>query len=356
MYRLRNCNGIMFQQDTLLKDKGNGNMYRLKKRLHEREKAYKLGDLRSIALDVTNKCNMNCRFCYADTFAQKEPIALDILKNALDEAYSMGVCHYILQGGEVLADYDRLKKIIAMVHPDETYINIVSNGWGMTREKIEELKNMQVDKITFSLDSGIEAEHDENRMRGGYKRVLAAIDMVKEADLLSGISTVVTHKSIHSEGFKKAYEIAKDKRIRFDVQIAEPVGKWDGNKECLITKEDAAYIYNLYKNSPIMENGQTIVKRDLFRGGTKICCPAGTEFMAITVDGNFMPCNFIQATLGNIKDKSLREMRNALLKSKWFYEEYPYCILGECDKYFGEIVEKYKDSDKPLNAYEVFGL
>lgn len=330
-------------------------MYAMKNKLHERERAHREGDLRTIALDVTGKCNMHCKFCYAETFAKKEPIALDILQKALDEAYDMGVCHYILQGGEVCADYERLKKIIAMIHPDETYINIVSNGWGMTREKIYELQDLQVDKITFSLDSGIEAEHDQNRMGGGYKRVLEAIGVVKEAGLLTGISTVVTHESLYSEGFKAAYELAKNMGIRFDVQIAEPVGKWDAKKDCLITEEDAAYIYNLYTNSPILDNGQTMVKRDLYRGN-KVCCPAGTDFMAITVDGNFMPCNFIQATLGNIKDKSLREMREDLLKSEWFNKEYPYCILGESDKYFEEVVEKYKDVDKPLNAYEVFGL
>lgn len=330
-------------------------MYKLKTKLHEREMKYIPGNLRSIALDVTNKCNMHCRFCYAESFAKKELVSLESLKKALDEAYEMGVCHYILQGGEVFADYDRLKAIIAMCYPEETYINIVSNGWLITKEKIEELRDLHVDKITFSLDSGIEAEHDENRMPGSYKRVLQAVDMVKEAGLLTGISTVVTHESLYSEGFNKAYQIAKEKGIRFDVQIAEPVGKWDGNKECLITQEDAAYIYKLYQESPIMENGQTMIKRDLYRGNC-ICCPAGTEFMAITADGNFMPCNFIQATLGNIKDKSLKEMRNDLLKSEWFCKEYPYCILGECDKYFEEIVDKYKEKEKPLDAYEVFHL
>ncbi len=330
-------------------------MYGLKTKLHEREKAYRSGNLRSIALDVTNKCNMNCRFCYADTFARKEPISLDILKKALDEAYEMGVCHYILQGGEVFADYERLKKIMAMIHPDETYINIVSNGWGVTKNNVAELKELQADKITFSLDSGIEAEHDENRMPGGYQRVLDAIDIVKKEGLLTGISMVVTHQNLHSEGFQKAYEIAQTKGIRFDVQIAEPVGKWDGEKECLITEDDAAYIYELYQNSPIMDNGQTMIKRDLYRGD-KVCCPAGTEFMAITVDGNFMPCNFIQASLGNIKDKSLKEMRSDLLRSDWFCKEYPYCILGECEKYFEDIVAKYKQAEKPLDAYKVFGL
>lgn len=330
-------------------------MYALKKKLHEREKNYKSGELRTIALDVTNKCNMNCKFCYADTFVGKELISLEILKKALDEAYNMGVCHYILQGGEVCADYERLKKIISMIYPDETYINIVSNGWEMTYDKIIELRELQVDKITFSLDSGIENEHDESRMLGSYERVLEAIDLVKRAGLLTGISTVVTHESLYSEGFKKAYNIAKEKEIRFDVQIAEPVGKWDGKKDCLITEEDAAYIYKLYQASPIMKNGQTMIKRDLYRGD-KVCCPAGTEFMAITADGNFMPCNFIQATLGNIKNKTLKEMRNDLLTSEWFYKEYSYCILGECNKYFEQIVKKYKDDKKPLDAYKVFNL
>lgn len=331
-------------------------MYKLKTKLHEREKAYKPGNLRSLVLDVTSKCNMQCQFCYAEPFAKKEPIELDVLQHALDEAYEMGVIHYILMGGEPFADYERLKKIIGMCHPDDTYISMVSNGWMVTKEKIEELRDLKVDKVAFSLDSGIESEHDENRMPGSYKRVLEAVEIVKEAGLLSAISTVATHKSLHSEGFQKAYNIAKDKGIRFEAQIAEPVGKWDGNKECLITEEDAAYIYELYKCAPIMDNGQKMVKRDLYRDGGKVCCPAGTEFMAITADGNFMPCNFIQATLGNIKDRSLKEMRGDLLKSEWFCKEYPYCILGECDKYFHEIVEKYKDVEKPLDAYEVFNL
>lgn len=331
-------------------------MYSEKIKLHEREKNHRSGDLRTIALDVTGKCNMRCGFCYAETFANKEPVALDVLKKVAKEAYEMGVFHYILQGGEVLADYGRLKAIIGMIYPEETYINIVSNGWMMTRNIIDELKDMHVDRITFSLDSGIEEEHDENRMRGGYRRVLEAIDQVLDAGLLSGISTVVTHHSLYTEGFKRAYEIAKDRGIKFDVQIAEPVGKWDGNRECLITEEDSKYILDMYRTSPILPNGQRMVKRDLFSGDEAPCCPAGTEFMAITVDGNFMPCNFIQATLGNIRDRSLREMREDLLRSDWFNEEYPYCILGESKKFFDEIVFPNRNKEKPLDAYKVFGL
>ncbi len=330
-------------------------MYANKPKLHERERNHKHGELKSLHLDVTNKCNMKCKFCYAETFADKEPISLEILKGALDEAYEMGVTHYCLTGGEVCADYERLKKIISMIHPEETFINIISNGWGMTKERILELKELQVDKIAFSLDSGIEAEHDANRMPGSFKRVLRAIDNVLEAGLLCGISTVVTHESLYSEGFRKAYEIAENKGIRFEVQIAEPVGKWDANKECLITKEDSEYIYKLRENGPVMKNGEKMVRRDIYQwDGTY--CKAGREIMSISADGNFMPCNYIQATLGNIQDRTLKEMREDLLQSEWFNKEYNYCILGECDRFIDEVVLKYKDCAKPLDAYEVFGL
>ena len=93
-------------------------MYALKTKLHERQKKYKVGDLQTLVLDVTNKCNMHCKFCYADTFCHKEPVELDVLKHALDEAHDMGVFHYTLMGGEPFADYERLKKIIPMLYPD----------------------------------------------------------------------------------------------------------------------------------------------------------------------------------------------------------------------------------------------
>ena len=214
-------------------------MYADKSKLHERQRLYKPGELKSIALDVTPKCDMGCSHCYAETFFKVKPIELNVLKKTLDEAYEFGVFHYILQGGEPTEDPERLEAIIKMIYPDETYINVVTNGWRMTRGMIYWLKGLKVDKICFSLDSGLESEHDKNRKVGSYICVLEAIDNVIEAGLLPAISIVVTHQSLYSEGFKKAYKYARNKRIRLDVQIAEPDVKWDGVKEHLITQEDS---------------------------------------------------------------------------------------------------------------------
>ena len=335
-------------------------MYSKKPKLHERQRLHRTGNLRSISLDVTPRCNMNCAHCYAETFAHVKPVELNILQVALDEAYEMGVFHYVLQGGEPITDPDRLEAILRMCHPDETYINVVSNGWGMTRDRILWLRDLKVDKITFSLDSGIEEEHDARRRPGSYRRVLEAIDNVLDVELITSISTVVTHQSLHSPGFKKAYEYAKSKDIRMDVQIAEPVGKWDGKKEYLMTPQDSKYIKQLQLNSPVLQGGQRIIKRDIFTGdiftGEQDHCPAGTEFMALTADGQLLPCNFLQFSLGNIRDKTITEMRNALLTSSWFDGKHPKCPCGEDKEFIDTFIMPYVGQPKPLDAYKIFNL
>jgi len=326
-----------------------------KPKLHERMRRHRAGQLRTIALDVTPKCNMRCSHCYAETFRRAKPVSLESLLDALDEFHELGVFHYILQGGEPITAPGRLEAILRNCHAEETYINVVSNGWRMTRNRIQWLKALKVDKIAFSLDSGIEEEHDANRLPGSYRKVLEAIDNVLAEGLLASVSIVVTHESLYSAGFRLAYEFAVQRRIRLDVQIAEPVGKWDGMKEELITAADAAYIRKLRDASGHLPNGQVLINRDIF-SGEKEHCPAGTEFMAVSGDGQFLPCNFLQYTLGTIGDRPIKAMRDDLLASPWFDGCHPSCLCGENEEFIDRYIVPFKKRAKPLSAYQVFEL
>lgn len=329
-------------------------MYSEKKLLHVRQKEYMPGNLRTIAFDVTSKCNLKCPHCYADTFSNVEHIDISVLEKAFNEAYDLGVLHYVLQGGEPIIDKERLEQVIRLMHPDETYINVVSNGWGMSKDCIRWLKSLKVDKIALSLDSGIEAEHDNNRGKGSWKKVMQAIDDILSEGLLTSISTVVTQQSIHSEGFIRALETARSKKIRIDVQIAMPVGKWDGKKEYLLTCDDASIIKKMQLEYPLLPNGQRMINRDIFNYGGVDHCPAGSEFVSITANGNFLPCNFCQISLGNIKDRSIADMRSYLMRSKWFKGKHPVCLVGEDEEFIDRYIMPYVNDPKPLDAYEIF--
>ncbi|MFH1607979.1 MAG: radical SAM protein [archaeon] len=330
-------------------------VYSEKQKLHERQKKQKDGDLKTVVWDATNLCGMNCPHCYFRTFRHTQPIPLEKLEKAFSELYDMGVSHFIFGGGEPIMDFERLEKMIEMAHPDESYINVLSNGWNMTPEMIQKLKELKVDKICFSLDSGIEEEHDKNRMLGSYKRVVEAVDNVMKAGLFASVTAVPTHKSLYSEGFRKLIEYAKEKGVRLQIDIAMPVGEWDGRRDVLLTPEDTAYLKQLSLDNITASDGHPIIKRDLYKpDGDR--CRAGWETIYITVDGNVTPCVFLQYSLGNVADKSIKKMRDDLLKNKWFDGKHTKCLCGEDKEFFNKCIEPYVSRPKPLDAYEVFEL
>lgn len=330
-------------------------MYAEKPLLHRRQEAHIPGSLRTVSIDVTQKCNMTCEHCYADTFRHKGLVDIEVLCERIEELYQLGAFHYVLQGGEAILAPDRLEAIVRATHPEECYINVVSNGWEMTAERIRWLKELKVDKVTFSMDSGIREEHDAGRLKGSFDRVLAAIDNVLAEGLFSSISVVVTRSSLYSDGFRKALDIALEKGIRIDVQIAEPVGKWDGKTDELMRPEDSAYIKKLQTELGRLPNGLTRINRDIFCGEDDHC-PAGTEFVAIASDGHFLPCNFLQYSLGNIAERGIGEMRADLIRNQWFDGSQSHCICGEDEVFIKDHITPYKDAPKPLDAYSVFGL
>lgn len=331
-------------------------MFEEKHLLHERQRKHTPDHLRTIALDVTNKCNMSCAHCYAATFRDVPDIELKWIKKFADEAYELGVFHYVLQGGEAVLEFDRLKSIIGMIYPKETYINVVSNGWDMDAGRIRALKELDVDKITFSLDSGFAAEHDANRMQGSFDRVLEAVRNVTSEGLHSAVSTVVSHKRIDEPAFRKILQIAEELQVRVEIQVAMPVGKWDGRREIRITPDEAARLKEIYLTKGTLPNGQRHIGRDVYDCNGKDHCPAGRNFMAVSAGGEIFPCNFCQFSLGNIRDVSLKAAREDLLGSKWFQGTHPCCLLGEDDEFFDLYVAPYVDQQKPLDAYKLFDL
>ena len=331
-------------------------MYSEKKGLHARQRAHTEGNLRTIAVDVTNKCNMNCAHCYAEPFSKVEPVPEEHLAPFFDEAYDLGVFHYVLQGGEAITDMDRLERIIGMTRPEESYLNLVSNGWEMTRDIVRLLRTLNVDKITMSLDSGIPEDHDVNRRPGSFERVVQAVEDILAEGLLAGISTVVTRRSLYEEGFKRVLAYCDSKRIRLDVQIAMPVGKLEGCKDLLMRPQDSQHILDLRNSYPPLANGQDFIKRDVYCGGDTTKCPAGRDFMSITADGHILPCNFCQYSLGRIPDTTLGKARRSIMQSRWFQGEHPLCLLGEDEEFYSLYAEPHVGAPKPLDAYSVFDL
>jgi len=125
-----------------------------------------------VSLGVTDRCNLNCPFCYAkDKKIGRNEYTTDQLLDYIDQFIKLGTRIFLLQGGEPFLR-DDLKDIISYIKSRGRYCRISTNGM-FAANKIDSLTG--VDQISFSLD-GNEEVVDMIRGKGVYKMVVAGME------------------------------------------------------------------------------------------------------------------------------------------------------------------------------------
>ena len=139
------------------------------------------GYTQQLVLNVTEDCNMRCKYCYlsetykytrnrTNTIMSEETAykALDYYFKIMSEISKFNPgkkCAITFYGGEALMNFDVIKKSIEYAKknaPVEPLFNLTTNGLLFTEEKAEYLVNNDV-AITISLDGNRE-EHNRNRV------------------------------------------------------------------------------------------------------------------------------------------------------------------------------------------------
>ena len=135
----------------------------------------------------TLACNFACPYCFErsqdDTTVMDERTveALLAFLRSHDDARHLTVTWY---GGEPTLAFDvveTLTRRFIALFPDYADAGLVTNGYLLGREKIEQLDDLRISFVQVTLD-GAAATHDRRRtLRGGgatYERILRNIDML----------------------------------------------------------------------------------------------------------------------------------------------------------------------------------
>jgi MoaA/NifB/PqqE/SkfB family radical SAM enzyme len=98
----------------------------------------------SFWLEVTSRCNNNCRQCYGnlpagDCFSSKNELSLKEIERIADEAVSMGCLSVLITGGEPLLRKD-FSDIYRYLKEKGFLITIFTNATLITEEHIELFK------------------------------------------------------------------------------------------------------------------------------------------------------------------------------------------------------------------------
>ena len=107
----------------------------------------------TVSFHIIQSCNMKCKFCYAtyNTFGITKQLSLTEISTILHKLYNSGVKKVTFAGGEPMT-YKNIKEVIVYAKSIGLITSIISNGTGMTKEWLTEMKP-HLDWIGISMDS-----------------------------------------------------------------------------------------------------------------------------------------------------------------------------------------------------------
>lgn len=107
-----------------------------------------------LALFPTDRCNINCFFCYTRNLRKKAgELSWDVLKNALNEGLSMGLKSVSFGGGGEPLIYPALNPLLDFIRENNLKIDsIKTNGTALTEKTAQKLIRSGLRRITISLN------------------------------------------------------------------------------------------------------------------------------------------------------------------------------------------------------------
>jgi MoaA/NifB/PqqE/SkfB family radical SAM enzyme len=151
------------------------------------KKGQKAGPI-SIHLDLSNRCNLKCKFCWQRSHERiglvdiKNEISEERLLKLVREAYELGVKEWLLSGGgEPMLRTETCIKVMKEIKKYNMHGDIITNGCFLNEENIKELLQIGWDRIRFSIDGSTKEIHDSIVSKEGtFNRVIKNIELINK--------------------------------------------------------------------------------------------------------------------------------------------------------------------------------
>ncbi len=159
-----------------------------------------LGIAPVIQVHPLRRCNIACSHCYTSSSPyQSQELELDLLKNCLDDAFSLGYRQIAVSGGEPLL-YKPLRELLRHAKSLGMITTVTTNGMLITPLRWEGLSEL-IDVTAISID-GTPEEHDFlRRHNGAFNRTLANLKVLRDSGSRFGFIFTLTQHNVSSLEF-----------------------------------------------------------------------------------------------------------------------------------------------------------
>jgi mycofactocin radical SAM maturase len=277
-----------------------------------------------VTLELTNACNLDCVFCYADSGrAYANELTTEEWKAVIAELAEMGVFIVFFGGGEPLLRQDFFELADYAAQRDLS-VAVSTNGTLITPQIAQKLANSRVGPVQISLDGGTAATHDPLRgKKGAFKKTIEGMAILKDAGVAYQISTTVTKQNFGE--LKRLYELtvscganalffanvlpARKTSTDFhtltisreqELQLVAWVRDWRKNSAIYVTYIGSCATAELVEQKSLNETDKAFLK-----------CEAGRIRCVVDPVGNVFPCELVRFPFliaGNVRHKRFRDI------------------------------------------------
>lgn len=257
----------------------------------------------AILLDPTSACNLHCTGCWAAEYGNKLNLTIEDIDSVIMQGKELGIYMYIYTGGEPLV---RKKDLITLCrkHHDCQFLSF-TNATLIDEEFANEMLRVKNFIPAISVE-GFESATDGRRGNGTYRKVVKAMELLKEKRLPFGISCCYTSQNLDSIS---SFEFV-DQMIKWGAKFVwyfhyMPVGN-DAVPELLPNPEQREFMYHRIRE---IRRTKPIFAMDFQNDGEYVggCIAGGRRYLHINANGDVDPCVFVHYSDSNIREKSLLE-------------------------------------------------
>ena len=271
-----------------------------------------------VSWNLTRKCNLKCPHCYINATTQelKNELTTEEAKNLIDQICEVSRPLLILSGGEPLLRPD-VYELVRYGASKGLKMGLGSNGSLIDATAAKRLKEAGIETVSISLDSHIPEQHDEFRgVPGSWEKAVGAIKALQANGVLVQVNTTLTQQNY--DQIDDIMSLAENIGVEnFHLFFLVPTGRGvkmtdisPAKYESMIKTTFAKVAKHKLNVRPSCAPQFMRIAKDMgldmsrwIRG-----CLAGLYYCRVYPNGDVTPCPYLPIKLGNIREKSFKEI------------------------------------------------
>ena len=256
----------------------------------------------TVVISPTMRCNLSCYGCYAGDYEKSLELSREEVDSVLCQMKEMGVYFAVISGGEPFFKED-IFDIFAR-HSDMAFL-VFTHGGLIDERIVERLISVGNVMPAFSLE-GFERETDERRGPGHFRKVMRAMDLLREAGLSFCGSFTQTSKNTDIITSEAYLDMLIEKGC-FALWLFSyvPVGR-NPDISLMPTPEQRDL---MRRRTADFRATKPLVMVDFWNDGPIIsgCIAGGRKYFHVNANGDIEPCVFCHIAVDNIRRTTIRE-------------------------------------------------